>query len=174
MEFNLEHAISSLKNTPVVLNNYLKNLPEELIHKNEGGETWSPFDIVGHLIHGEKTDWMVRAEIIVGTSENKEFEVFDRFAQFENSKGKTLDELLKEFETLRRSNIHRLKAMNLDERMLKMEGIHPEFGSVSLRQLLSTWVVHDMGHISQISRVISKQYKNAVGPWVQYLRILNE
>ena len=174
MEFNLQDVISSLSKTPVILNEYLRNLPKDLIHQNEGKDTWSPFDIVGHLIHGEKTDWIVRAQIIVSDHQNKEFEVFDRFAQFEASQGKTIDQLLAEFEELRKENISKLKAMNPDQEMLLMEGIHPEFGAVTLQQLLTTWMVHDMGHISQISRVVSKQYKNAVGPWVQYLKILNE
>ncbi|MEL6562633.1 MAG: DinB family protein [Bacteroidota bacterium] len=174
MEFNLQDLILSLNKTPVILNEYLKDLPEQLIHQNEGENTWSPFDIVGHLIHGEKTDWMVRAEIIVSNNQNKEFEVFDRFAQFEESRGKTINQLLREFESLRHANINKLRVMNPDREMLLMEGIHPEFGAVTLQQLLSTWMVHDMGHISQISRVLSKQYKNTVGPWVQYLKILNE
>ena len=174
VEFNLNEVISSLKKTPAILNEYLGNLPESLIHSNEGGETWSPYDIIGHLIHGEKTDWIVRTEIIISNSENKAFEVFDRFAQFENSKGKTLRQLLIEFESLRTTNLLKLKSMNISEEMLKMEGIHPEFGPVNLQQLLTTWMVHDMGHISQISRVMSKQYKTDVGPWAQYLKILHD
>lgn len=174
MQFDLTNLISSLSKTPIILNVYLKGLSTELIHQNEGENTWSAFDIVGHLIHGEKTDWIVRAEIIVGESPNKEFEVFDRFAQFEESRGKTINQLLSEFEELRTNNISRLKAMNPDKEMLEMVGIHPEFGSVTLQQLLTTWMVHDMGHISQLSRVMAKQYKTAVGPWVQYLKILND
>lgn len=172
MEFKLENALLILQRTPVVIRNLLTDLPDEWIQQNEGENTWSPYDIVGHLIHGEKTDWMVRVEIILGDSADKLFEPFDRFAQFENSRGKSLDQLLAEFEYLRIDNLDRLGALNLAANHFLAEGIHPDFGPVTLKQLLSTWVVHDLGHISQITRVMAKQYKSEVGPWIEYIGIL--
>ena len=172
MEFELIKAVLILQRTPAVIRNLLIDLPSDWINKNEGENTWSPYDIVGHLIHGEKTDWMVRAEIILGSDADKLFEPFDRFAQFENSRGKSLDQLLDEFEKLRIDNLKRLSVMNPSETHLASEGIHPEFGAVTLKQLLSTWVVHDLGHISQIARVMAKQYKAEVGPWLEYIGIL--
>jgi len=172
MEFELKKAILILQRTPAVIRNLLIDLPSDWINKNEGENTWSPYDIVGHLIHGETTDWMVRAEIILGSDADKLFESFDRFAQFENSRGKSLDQLLDEFEKLRIDNLKRLSVMNPSRTHLSSEGIHPEFGPVTLKQLLSTWVVHDLGHISQIARVMAKQYKTEVGPWLEYIGIL--
>ncbi len=139
---------------------------------NEGDNTWSAYDIVGHLIHGEKTDWITRAKIILGNSPNKEFEAFDRFAQYENSRGKTLNQLLDDFESLRAENLKELKSFNITNKDLFLEGIHPHFGKITLKHLLSTWVAHDLGHIAQISRVIAKQYKSEVGPWLEYITIL--
>jgi hypothetical protein len=141
---------------------------------NEGGETWSVFDVVGHLIHGEKTDWMVRIEIIISDSSNKEFKPFDRFAQFQESKGKSFEQLLNEFKSLREMNIKKLEGLNLKESDFIKTGIHPKFGAVTLSQLISAWVIHDLGHISQISRVMAKQYKEQAGPWIEYLRILQQ
>ena len=173
MKFELNKAIPILERTPKVLKNLLENLSEEWTYANEGENTWSPYDVIGHLIHGEKTDWMVRAEIILGNKGVKEFEPFDRFAQFENSKGKTLKALLEEFETLRKENLKILRSKNISEKDLRLEGIHPELGVVTLSQLLSAWMVHDLGHIAQISRVLAKQYKNEVGLWTKYMTILN-
>ncbi|WP_299214263.1 DinB family protein [uncultured Aquimarina sp.] len=173
MKFELDKAILILERTPILLKGFLKELPSEWIYKNEGGKTWSPFDVMGHLIHGEKTDWIVRTEIILSDVPDKTFEPFDRFAQFENSKGKTLSALLIEFETLRNSNLMLLKSKNLSSGDLNRKGMHPELGEVKLSQLLAAWVVHDLGHIAQIVRVIAKQYKDEVGPWPQYLTILN-
>jgi len=172
MEFELKKAVLILQRTPAVIRNLLIDLPSDWIIKNEGENTWSPYDIVGHLIHGERTDWMVRAEIILGSDADKLFEPFDRFAQFENSRGKSLNQLLDEFEKLRIDNLKRFSEMNPSETHLASEGIHPEFGPVTLKQLLSTWVVHDLGHISQIARVMAKQYKTEVGPWLEYIGIL--
>ena len=172
MEFELKKAVLILQRTPAVIRNLLIDLPSDWISENEGENTWSPYDIVGHLIHGEKTDWIVRAEIILSINPNRLFEPFDRFAQFENSQGKSLDQLLDEFEQLRIENLRRLSAMNLSGKNLASEGIHPEFGAVTLKQLLSTWVVHDLGHIAQIARVMAKQYKTEVGPWLEYIGIL--
>jgi hypothetical protein len=172
--FNLKEAVEILERTPDVLTSLLGNLPDRWIYNNEGGESWSPFDIVGHLIHGEKMDWIPRAKIILECGEEKPFEPFDRFAQFNDSKGKTLNNLLEEFAKLRYVNIDVLKKLNLDENDFNKKGIHPEFGKVTLKQLFSTWVVHDLSHIRQISRVMAKQYKNEIGPWEKYLPVINE
>lgn len=174
MEFDLNKAISILERTPSILRVFLKDLSTEWTHQNEGDNTWSPYDIVGHLIQGEKTDWIVRSEIILADNPNKDFEPFDRFAQFKNSKGKSLKKLLDEFEQLRVENLKKLRAMNLSDKKLALKGNHPEFGLITLRQLLTTWVAHDLGHISQISRVMAKQYKSEVGPWIEYLSILKK
>lgn len=141
--------------------------------ENEGENTWSPFDVLGHLVHGEKTDWIPRISIILSDAEDKTFEPYDRFAQFEMSKEKTLKELLIDFETLRKDNINYLKTRNLSEKKLALVGNHPELGPVTISQLLAAWVVHDLGHIAQVSRVMAKQYEEEVGPWPKYLTILN-
>lgn len=172
MEFNLTQSIAILERTPSVLKIFLKDLPPEWTHQNEGENTWSPYDIIGHLIHGEKTDWMTRAKIILSDGPKKEFPPFDRFAQFENSKGKRLNDLLEEFEKLRIQNLEELKAFNFSETHFSLEGIHPALGKTTLKQLLATWVVHDLGHIVQISRVMAKQYQTEVGPWIEFLGIL--
>jgi len=173
MEFEISNALSILERTPKVLRTLLKDLSSDWTQENEGENTWSPFDVVGHLIHGEKTDWLIRVEIILrGTSEK--FEVFDRFAQFENSEGKTLNQLLNELEQLRNENLDKLKSMDLSDSNLALEGIHPGLGRVNLKQLLSTWVSHDLSHISQITRVMAKQYKDEVGPWKEYMGILKK
>ena len=172
IQFQLDQAINILKRTPKVLSCLLNDLPEEWIHNNEGEDTWSPFDIIGHFIHGEKTDWIPRAQLILSDREDKAFAPFDRFAQFEASKGKSLFELLSEFSVLRERNIELLEAMQLNSMDLAREGVHPEFGKVTLEQLLATWVTHDLGHIAQITRVMAKQYKDEVGPWSAYIPIL--
>lgn len=174
MEFNLEESIQILSKTPSVISNLLKELPETWIKTNEGGDTWSPYDVVGHLIHGEKTDWIPRAMIILSKAKDKTFKPFDRFAQFENSRGKTLEQLLSEFSELRTENLQKLQNMNLNEQILKKQGIHPEFGTVTLKQLLSAWVVHDLGHIHQLTRVMAKNYKAEAGPWTKYLSVLQD
>ena len=172
MKLSIEKSIEILERTPDVLSNLLLGLSEEWITAKEGEDTWSPYDVIGHLIHGEKTDWIVRATLILSTSESRTFEPFDRFAQIENSKGESLGDLLKEFKALRAKNIATLKAFRVDEKMLDAKGIHPAFGEVTLRQLIATWVAHDLNHLSQISRVMAKQYKEEVGPWIEYLKIL--
>lgn len=173
MRFELETALPILERTPTFLRALLQGLPEEWIRENEGGDTWSPFDVLGHLIHGEKTDWMVRTARILENGTNPTFEPFDRFAQLENSKGKTLESLLDEFEGLRKDNLAHLRSRNLTSADYRRTGIHPELGKVTLAQLLSAWVVHDLGHIAQIARTMAKQYTNEVGPWSKYLTILN-
>lgn len=174
MQFSLNKALEILQRTPQTLSQLLGGLSDEWIFNNEGGETWSPFDVMGHLIHGDKTDWMHRADIILSDTTNKSFEPFDRFAQFEASKGKTLNELLKEFAEVRQVNINKLKAYRITDDDLKRTGMHPAFGEVSLAQLLSTWTVHDLDHIAQVVRVMAKQYTTEVGPWIAYLKVLNQ
>ena len=156
-----EHKVFSKRFEQVPL---LLNLSDRWTRPNEGGETWSAFDIVGHLIHGEKTDWIPRAAIILSSNPTKEFEAFDRFAQFEESKGKSLLQLLEEFKLLREKNIQLLLSMEINEEKLSLTGTHPDFGVVTLSQLLATWVVHDLNHIAQVTRVMAKQYKDEVGP----------
>jgi len=174
MEFELTHAIEILERTPATLNALLRNLPERWLVQNEGPETWSPYDVVGHLIHGDETDWIPRAQIILEHGEERAFEPFDRVAMFEESKGKSIVELLDTFAQLRAENLRELQSMNLTSNLLDKRGRHPELGVVTLKQLLSTWVVHDLGHIRQVVRVMSKQYGEAVGPWKAYLSILGE
>ena len=174
MNFTLEKSIEILERTPDVLITLLGNLSVHWTSKNEGGQTWSVYDVVGHLIHREKTDWIPRAEVILSQNDEKKFDVFNRFAQFEDSKGKSLLQLLDEFKILRKQNIARLRSKKLTYRDFQKTGIHPDFGEVTLGQLLSTWVVHDLNHIAQISRVMAKQYQTEVGPWKEYLRILKE
>jgi DinB superfamily len=172
MQYQLDHATEILRRTPPILNSLLRHLPEEWIFSTEGPETWSPFDVVGHLIHGEKTDWIPRAKIILEYGESRSFEPFDRYAMFGESRGKSLSDLLDRFEQLREVSLKELEEMHLTPEMLEKRGMHPELGVVTLSQLLSTWVVHDLGHIGQIVRVMSKQYSEAVGPWQGYLPVL--
>ncbi len=156
MSFSIEKSIEILERTPDVLETMLENVSADWTENNEGGETWSVFDVVGHLIHGEKTDWVARMEIILSDGEDKKFKPFDRFAQFEESKGKTLEQLLDEFKSLRQKNVDILRSKKLTVENLAETGIHPAFGEVTLAQLLATWTVHDLDHISQISRVMAK------------------
>lgn len=171
MEFKLSQAIEILSRTPAVVETLLTGLSDNWTMNNEGGETWSPYDIIGHYIEGEKNDWVTRMEIILGDAE-KNFKPFNRFAQFEDSKGKTLLQLLDEFKQLRKNNLFKLQSANLTEEDLDKTGVHPAFGNVTLRQLLSTWVVHDLSHINQMSRVMAKQYKEAIGPWTEYFNVI--
>jgi uncharacterized damage-inducible protein DinB len=173
MDFSIDKALEVLQQTPNTLQSLLESLSHEWVFSNEGPETWSVFDVVGHLIHGEKTDWIPRLNIIL-YEENKHFVPFDRFAQFEDSKSKSLQDLLHEFSSLRNENLVYLNRLSLSENQLEMTGIHPEFGTITAKQLLSTWVTHDLGHIAQIARVLAKQYKNEVGPWTQYISILKK
>ncbi|MCA1624883.1 MAG: DinB family protein [Acidobacteria bacterium] len=173
MNFTVEKSIEILERTPKVLEAMVRNISPEWTENNEGGETWSVFDVLGHLVHGEKTDWMPRVEIILSDTQDKAFKAFDRFAQFEEGKGKTLRELLDEFKSLRKKNIGVLRSKKLTDKTFEEKGVHPAFGEVTLAQLIATWTVHDLDHIAQISRVMAKQYKEEVGPWIKYLRILN-
>ena len=173
MKYSIENSIEILERTPAVLKALLSNLSEDWIINNEGPETFSPYDVIGHLIHGEKTDWVIRAKIILESGLSKPFTPWDRFAQFEESNGKTLLQLLNEFEIIRNGNVVWLKSLNLTETDLDKKGMHPKLGDVTLRNLLSTWVVHDLTHIAQITRVMAKQYKGEMGPWPEFFRILN-
>jgi uncharacterized damage-inducible protein DinB len=173
MKFDLVKTISVLERTPIVFKSLLNGLSKDWTLQNEGENTWSPYDVIGHLVHGERTDWIPRISIILSDTENKTFEPYDRFAQFEMSKGRTLKELLNDFETLRKNNITYLRTRNLSEKEMALGGNHPELGPVTISQLLAAWVVHDLGHIAQVSRVMAKQYKEEVGPWPKYLTILN-
>ncbi|HWT01978.1 MAG TPA: DinB family protein [Pyrinomonadaceae bacterium] len=172
MDFQLNHAREILGRTPATLRTLLAGLPEEWVASNEGPDTWSPFDIMGHLIAAEEDDWIPRARIILEHGEGRAFHPFDRFAMFEKSRGKSLGDLLDEFERLREENLRALGGMDLTPEKLGKRGTHPDLGVVTLSQLLSTWVVHDLGHVAQIARVMSKLYGEAVGPWRAYLPIL--
>ena len=172
MKFTVDKSLEILERTPKVLITMLQDISADWTSPNEGGDSWSVYDIIGHLIHGENTDWVPRTEIILSENSDKKFARFDRFAQFEDSKGKTLNQLLKEFKMLRERNIEQLRSKKITDKNLEEIGIHPAFGHVTLSQLLSTWVVHDLNHIAQISRVMAKQFKVEVGPWTEYLRIL--
>jgi DinB superfamily len=173
MEFQLDHAKEILRRTPSTLNSLLRHLPDEWTLATEGPDSWSPFDILGHLIHGEDADWIPRARIILAYGETRPFEPFDRFAMLEKSRGKRLGDLLDSFERLRAESLQELEGMGLKPEMLQQRGMHPELGVVTLSQLLSTWVVHDLGHIGQVVRVMAKQYSEAVGAWQAYLPVLS-
>lgn len=174
MQYSIEKSLPILQRTPVVLKTLLEGLDDEWIMNNEGGETWSPYDVVGHLIHGEQTDWIARIKICVAETGDKHFVPFDRFAQFHESRGKTLTQLLDEFAAARKQSLETFSQLNITEADLDKTAIHPKFGTVTLRQLLSTWVAHDLSHIGQIVRVMAKQHKEAVGPWVEFLSIMSK
>lgn len=172
MEHNLQHTISLLTRTPAALNVLLRDLPETWTFRNEGKNTWSAFDVVGHLIHGERTDWMLRARVVLQFGESRTFEPFDRRGQVRESQDKSLGQLLDEFARLRSENLAELRALNLRQEHLELRGRHPALGVVTLSQLLATWAAHDLTHLHQISRVMAHQYREAVGPWNQYLGVL--
>jgi hypothetical protein len=172
MNFQLDKAVEILAETPRVLRALLEGKSSEWVLSNYGPNTFGPFDVIGHLIHGEKTDWIPRARMILEHGEGRTFEPFDRYAMFEESKGKTIIDLLLEFEELRTDNIRLLKAMNLCTSQFLLTGKHPALGRVSLGQLLATWVVHDLNHVAQIAKAMSFQYADEVGPWREYLSIL--
>jgi hypothetical protein len=172
MKYSLQKSYEILERTPSVLQTLLSGLSEEWVTGNEGPETFSPYDVVGHLIHGEKTDWCDRATMILEHGVSKTFVPYDRFAQYRESEGKGLGQLLSEFETLREKNMKWFRSLNLSENDLDKKGIHPTFGEVTLRQLLATWVIHDLTHIAQITRVMAKQYKEEMGPWLEFFRIM--
>jgi hypothetical protein len=168
--FTLPLGLEVLERTPAVLRAILGGVSQEWVTATEGPDTWSPYDVIGHLIHGERTDWIARAEII--RAGGGTFKTFDRLAQFHESAGKSLSQLLDEFEAVRRENLTRVRSWHLTEHDLAMTGTHPVFGTVTLHQLLSTWVAHDLDHLMQISRVMGRQLAADVGPWAEYLRIV--
>jgi hypothetical protein len=182
-EFTLPEAIAVLTRTPATLNALLRGLPDIWVRSNEGPikngrsnqakNTWSPFDIVGHLIVGERTDWMARTRIILEHGEARAFDPFGRFAQEKESQGKSLEQLLDEFARLRKENLAALQALNLQPKDLARRGKHPELGVVTLSELLATWAVHDLTHLHQLSRVMAHQYRDTVGPWRAYLGVLH-
>jgi hypothetical protein len=173
MDFDLNAGIAILERTPATFRAMLAGLPPMWTDATEGPDTWSPYVIMGHLIHAEHTDWITRAEIILAQGPNRRFTPYDRFAQFRDSQGKSLAELLDEFERVRAENVATLSRWKLTDAQLAMEGEHPAFGPVTLRQLLATWVAHDLGHVAQAARVMAKQYREAVGPWRAYLPVLD-
>lgn len=173
MDFDLTDGIAVLERTPHTLRALLAGLPPAWTDATEGPETWSPYVIVGHLIHGERTDWIPRARIILDQGPERRFTPYDRFAQFRESEGKSLADLLDELARLRAENLATLAGWRLTDAQLALRGEHPEFGPVTLRQLLATWVAHDLGHVAQTARVMAKQYRDAVGPWRAYLPVMD-
>ncbi len=170
--YTLDEAVTLLTRTPRVLDALLRDLPEAWTACHEGDGTWSAFDVVGHLIHGERTDWIPRARRLLEHGESRAFDPFGRFAQQEASKGRTMTELLDESARLRAESLRDLAAMQLSERDLDRRGLHPALGPVTLRQLLATWVAHDLDHLMQIARVMAHRYASDVGPWREYLRVI--
>jgi hypothetical protein len=171
MQFAIENALPVLERTPQVMETLLYGLGDEWINSNEGGDTWTPVDIIAHLIFGEQTDWIPRVLVIMGEG-GKEFVPFDMEGHDAIKKGKTMNQLLDEFKILRKDNLAFLKSMEITNESLDRTGIHPILGTVTLRHLLASWVVHDLTHIHQLSRVMAKQYYDAVGPWVQFMGVL--
>ncbi len=173
MQFDLESAEQILRRTPATLSSLVRGLPEDWLRHDEGPGTWNVFAIVGHLIHGERTDWMPRVRIILAHGPERPFEPFDRFAQLEEGKGRQLSQLLDELSALRARNLDELVGLQLSPEQLALKGRHPELGLVTLGQLLSTWVVHDLDHLVQAARVMARCYAEEVGPWRAYLRVLS-
>ena len=172
MKFTIHNSIELLKRTPNTLHSLLYDVNEFWSHNNEGGETWSPYDVISHLIYCDEFNWIPRIEIILSDSLLRKFKPLDGFAQLQKSKGKNLNQLLDEFVKIRFASLEKLSTLKITDELLAKTAIHPELGSVTLSQLISTWVVHDLDHLSQISRVMAKQYKDEVGPWIQYIKVL--
>ncbi len=173
MNYSLQRSYEILDRTPVVLQALLAGLPDEWVKPDVGPDTFSPYDVIGHLIHGEKTDWTVRTKLILEFGNTQTFEKYNRFAQYEESEGKSLQQLLDEFAVIRKENMLWFKLVNLTEADLDKKGMHPVLGEVTLRNLLATLVVYDLTHIAQVTRVMAKQYKSEMGPWTEFFRILN-
>jgi hypothetical protein len=173
MKYTIQQAIEILNRTPAVCKALLAGLSDDWVMNNEGPDTFSPYDVIGHLIHGEKTDWAVRAKMILEFGNSKTFVPWDRFAQYKESEGKSLTQLLDEFAAVRQENMHWFKSLQLTENDLNKTGMHPVLGEVTLQNLLSTWVVHDLTHIAQVTRVMAKQYQENMGPWPEFFRILS-
>jgi hypothetical protein len=172
MEYGLPDTIALLTRTPAALDALLRDLPETWTLRNEGENTWSAFDVVGHLIHGDRTDWIPRVRRILQFGESKAFEPFDRLAQQRESRGKSLGQLLDEFASVRSESLAELRALSLRQEDFDRRGLHPALGVVTLSQLLATWAAHDLTHLHQISRIMAHQYREAVGPWNKYLGVL--
>jgi len=172
MTHNLQDTISLLSRTPAALNALLRDLPDSWTLRNEGENTWSAYDVVGHLNHGERTDWLPRVKRILEFGETKPFDPFDRWAQERESRGKSLPQLLDEFASLRAENVTGLRALNLRPQDLERRGVHPTQGVVTMSDLLATWAAHDLTHLHQISRVMAHQYREAVGPWAPFLGVM--
>jgi hypothetical protein len=172
MDFDLDSSTDVLARTPATLGALLADLPEPWVRGREGADTFSPFDVVGHLIDGEETDWIPRAKIILARESDLRFEPYDRFLHYARNLGRSLGELLDEFARRRAANLDLLRSWQLTDAELELPGIHPMFGPVTLRQLLAAWVVHDLGHVAQVTRVMAKQYREAVGPWVPFMPVL--
>jgi len=168
----LEECLSVLTRTPLTLDTLLRDLPEAWTAATEGPGTWSPYDVIGHLIHGERVDWMPRLAIILEHGPARPFDRFDREAQFRESDGRSLAALLDEFSSLRHENLARLRVLNLQPSQFELQGRHPELGPVTVRQLMATWTAHDLAHILQVSRVMAKRFKQEVGPWAEYLSVM--
>jgi len=173
MKYSIERSLEILERTPAVLDTILSGIDDDWVMNNEGPETFSPYDVIGHLVHGERTDWTARTKRILEFGDTKTFDLWNRFAQYEESKGKTLQQLLDEYSIIRKENIEWLKSLQLTETDLDKKGMHPKLGSVTLRNLLATWVAHDLTHIAQVARVMAKQYKEEMGPWPEFFRILS-
>ncbi len=173
MDFDITQGIAVLERTPATLRAMLHDLDTAWLDATEGPDTWSPYTIVGHLVHGEHANWVPRARSILSHSASRRLPPYDRFAHFRESEGKSLSDLLDEFTRLRADNLAALAAWRLTDAELALDGEHPEFGTVTLRQLLATWAVHDLGHIAQTARVMAKQYRDAIGPWRAYLPIVD-
>lgn len=174
MTFDLEMSIDVLRRSPATLWALLDSLGEPWVRGTEGPETFSPFDVVGHLIDGEETDWIPRARIILARGPVLRFEPYDRFRHRARNAGRSLESLLAEFARLRAANLELLRSWNVTAQELALPGEHPSLGPVTLRQLLAAWVVHDLGHLAQVARVMAKQYKDEVGPWRSFLPVLTD
>ncbi len=172
MKFELSKAIEILRQTPYSLSRLLEDLSPEWVESEGNKNNWSPYDVIGHLIHAEETDWIPRAAIILERGDNPRFEPFDRLAQFKEAPARSLQDLLTEFAHLRNASLERLAGWQLSEDDLDLIGVHPEFGQVNLRQLLAAWAVHDLNHIRQVVTYLSRKYSDQVGPWKAYLSIL--
>ena len=172
MENTLPQTIALLSRTPAALNSLLRDLPDAWTRRNEGEKTWTPSEVVGHLIHGEHADWMPRVKMILRAGESQTFERFDRLGHLREMEGKSLVHLLDEFARLRAENLAELRQLNIQPAQFELRGRHPALGVVTLSQLLSTWAVHDLTHLHQISRIMAHQYRDAVGPWRAYLGVL--
>jgi hypothetical protein len=174
MDFDLDRAVEALERTPATLRALLQGLSEPWVRGTEGPETFSPFDVVGHLIDGEETDWIARARIILARGPDLRFAPYDRFRHRTRNAGRSLESLLDELARLRAANLVLVRSWKLTARELDLPGEHPSLGRVTLRQLLATWVAHDLGHLAQVARVMAKQYREEVGPWIQYLPVLTD